>query len=74
MPTHPDMPEGWQEHARRRSQEVLEADERARRQRAEDAPVGLDELARKRRERMAAEDARRAAQSVPPPPPGPDVA
>jgi hypothetical protein len=69
MPTHRDMPEGWQEHARRRSQEMAQAVERAREARATAAPASLDELARRRRRRLEAQDAARSDASVPPPPP-----
>jgi hypothetical protein len=69
MPSHRDMPEGWQAHARRRSDEAAQAVERAREARAATAPVGLDELARRRRRRLQAQDAARDDTSVPPPPP-----
>lgn len=67
MPTHPDLPDGWHEHARRRSREVVEAVERARAEREATAPRSLAQLARERRERMTAEDQARSATSVPPP-------
>jgi hypothetical protein len=69
MPTHRDMPEGWQAHARRRSEDAAQAAERAREAREAAAPVGLDELARRRRHRLEAQDAARADTSFPPPPP-----
>lgn len=69
MPTHRDMPAGWQEHARRRSDEMAQAVEDAREERAESAPAELDELARRRRRRLEAQDAARAGTSFPPPPP-----
>jgi hypothetical protein len=68
MPTHRDMPASWQEHARRRSQEVTHAVERARELREQSAAKTLPELARERRTRLAAADAARATTSVPPPP------
>jgi hypothetical protein len=67
MPTHPDLPEGWQEHARRRSREVTEAVERARAEREAAAPRSLAQLAREQRERLTAEDRARSTTSVPPP-------
>jgi hypothetical protein len=69
MPTHRDMPEGWQAHARRRSDETAQAVERAREAREAVAPVGLDELASRRRRRLEAQDAARSDTSFPPPPP-----
>jgi len=75
MPTHRDMPAAWQEHARRRSQDVTRAVERARELREQSARKTLPELARERRARLAAADAARATTSVPPPfPPSPPPA
>ncbi len=68
MPTHRDMPASWQEHARRRSDDVTRAVEHARALREQDAPKTLPELARERRARLAAADAARATTSMPPPP------
>jgi hypothetical protein len=68
MPTHRDMPESWQAHARRRSAEVTDAVERARALREQSAPKTLPQLARERRARLAAADAARTFTSVPPPP------
>ena len=67
MPTHPDLPDGFHEIARRRSAEVTEAIERARAAREASAPKSRVERARERRARLEAEDAARAARSVPPP-------
>lgn len=67
MPTHPDMPDGWHDVARRRSAKVTAAVERARAAREALAPKSRDQLARERRARLEAEEAARAATSVPPP-------
>lgn len=67
MPTHPDMPDGFHEVARRRSAEVTDAIERARAAREARAAKSRDQLARERRARLDREDAARAATSVPPP-------
>lgn len=67
MPTHPDMPEGFHDVARRRSAEVTAAIERARAAREASAPKSREQLARERRARLEAADASRAATSVPPP-------
>jgi hypothetical protein len=67
MPTHPDLPEGFHERARRRSREVTEAVERARAAREATAPRSRAQLARERRERLTAEDEARSGTSVPPP-------
>jgi hypothetical protein len=72
MPTHRDMPDSWRDNARRprrRSAEMDAAVERALAARAAAAPGHLDELARRRSARLAAEDARRKATSQPPPGP-----
>jgi hypothetical protein len=76
MPTHRDMPQSWQEHARRRSDDVTRAVEHARALREQTAVKTLPELARERRSRLTAADAARAATSVPPPslPPFPPTA
>jgi hypothetical protein len=75
MPTHRDMPAAWQEHARRRSQDVTRAVERARDLREQSASKTLPQLARERRSRLTAADAARAATTVPPPlPPLPPTA
>jgi hypothetical protein len=68
MPTHPDMPQGWRDYARRRSAEVTTAVEQARLERERTAPAPLDQLARRRAARLAAQEAARAFTSVPPPP------
>lgn len=68
MPTHRDMPAAWQEHARRRSQDVARAVERARELREQTASKTLPELARERRARLEAADAARSATTVPAPP------
>jgi len=67
VPTHPDKPEGWEQQARRRSAEMLQAVERARSAREAAAPKSRDQLMRERRARLAAEDAARAVTSAPPP-------
>jgi hypothetical protein len=69
MPTHPDMPQGWQEYARRRSAEVTQAVEQARTVREQNAAAPLDQLGRRRAARLAAQEAARARLSIPPPPP-----
>lgn len=71
MPTDRDMPDRWRDAARRRSAELDAAVERARQVRADAAPGRVDELARKRTARLAAEEARRKAST--PPPPGPQA-
>jgi hypothetical protein len=60
VPTHRDKPDGFEEEARRRSQAVDEANERARSKRAVDWRGNVQEK----------EEARKAT-SVPPPPPRP---
>jgi hypothetical protein len=57
MPTHREKPEGFEEAARRRTEEVDAASERARRERALTW-----------RERLALQEEERRATSVPPPP------
>jgi hypothetical protein len=58
VPTHRDKPKGFEEAARRRTREMDEAVEDARRERA----LGW-------RGRVEAEEETRRATSVPPPPP-----
>jgi hypothetical protein len=67
MPTHRDVPDGWEQQARNRSDEMLQAVERARSAREAMAPKTRDQLARARRDRLEAEDRGRRKTSVPPP-------
>jgi hypothetical protein len=73
MPTDSDMPESWNRNASARSAEITAAIERARKSRAADAPGTVDELAKRRVARLAAEDARRRLRPTEPPP-GPRTA